>query len=180
MVDRRTFVKRGLLGGAVLALGGVGLGLWPGQEIAAPRGELKILQPRAFQVLVAVAMRVIDAPGADHVQIAQNVDEALSFAVPEAKKDFNALLMLLENALAGLLFDGRPVPFTRLSGQAQDDVLLAWRDSALVVRRTGYHALRKLCFIAHWTQEASFAPLGYAPPTGLNAAAYPDSKWGAS
>lgn len=179
-MDRRTFLKRGLFGGALLALGGVGLGMWPGRELAAPRAELKILQPRAFQVLVAVAARIVDAPGADPVQIAQAVDESLSFAVPEAKKDFNGLLMLLESALAGLVLDGRPVPFTRLSGERQDEVLLAWRDSSLAVRRSGYNALRKLCLLAHWTQESSFASLGYAPPSGLNAAAYPDSKWGAS
>jgi len=179
-VDRRTFLKRGLFGGALLALGGVGLGLWPGQEIAAPLRSLKILEPKAFQVLVAAATRIVVAPGADPVQIAHTVDESLTYAVPEAKKDFNGLLLLLENALAGLVLDGRPVPFTRVGGEAQDEVLLAWRDSALTVRRCGYHALRKICLAAHWSQEASFASLPYAPPTGLNANAYPDSKWGAS
>lgn len=179
-MDRRTFLKRGLVGGALLALGGVGLGLWPGRELAAPKGELKVLAPRAFQVLVAVATRVVEAPGADPVQIAQDVDLALTFASPESRKDFNALLMLLENALAGLVLDARPVPFTRLRGEDQDAVLLAWRDSSLSVRRTGYHALRKLCLAAYWMQEQSFAVLGYQPPTGLNATAYPDSRWGAA
>ena len=180
IVDRRTFLKRGLLGGALLALGGVGLGLWPGRQLAAPRGALKVLKPRAFQVLVAAATRIVDAPGADPVQIAHSVDDALTFAVPVAGKDFNGLLMLLESALAGLVLDGRPVPFTRLAGQSQDEVLLAWRDSGLAVRRSGYHALRKICLAAHWMQEASFGSVGYAPPTGLNEHAYPDSKWGAS
>ena len=179
-MDRRTFLKRGLFGGALLALGGVGLGVFPGQYVASPLGPLKVLEPKAFQVLVAAATRIVDAPGADPVQIAQNVDEALTFANPEAQKDFNGLLMLLENAFAGLLLDGRPVPFTRLPGLSQDESLMAWRDSSLAVRRSGYHALRKICFIAHWTQEASFASLPYSPPTGLNEHAYPDSKWGAT
>ena len=179
-LDRRTFLQRGLFGGALLALGGVGLGLWPGRELAAPRSALKVIEPKAFQVLVAVATRVVVAPGADPVQIAQNVDEALTYGVPDARKDFNGLLMLLESALAGLVLDGRPVPFTRMEGAAQDATLLAWRDSSLAMRRSGYHALRKLCLAAHWAQESSFASVGYAPPTGLNAAAYPDSKWGAS
>jgi hypothetical protein len=73
---------------------------------------------------------------------------------------------VLESALAGMIFDGRTKPFTRLSPEAQDAVLAHWRDSRLLVRRTGYQVLRKLTCAAHYAQPTSWASVGYpGPPT---------------
>jgi hypothetical protein len=178
-VDRRTFIKRGLVGGAILLLGGgAGLALAPTKQLAAPTGPLLALEPRGFQVLVAVARRVLPA-GADAIAVAQGVDSTLSRAAPEVQKDFGKLLMLFENALPGLLFDGRALPFTRLSPESQDAVLRGWRDSKLALRRTGYQALRRICLAVYYADEASWPALGYTPPSGLNAMAYDDSKLGA-
>lgn len=178
-MNRRTLLKRGLLGGALLLLGGGGtLALFPSKDGPPPSGPLLALDDKSFRVLVAIAARVVTAPGADPVAIAQGVDLVLSSAVPEARDDINKLLGLFENALPGFLFDFRVKPFTRLDPQAQDDVLEAWRRSKLALRRTGYQALRKLCLATWYANEASWAPIGYAPPSGLNAMAYPDSKMG--
>ena len=150
-VDRRTFLKRGLARGrAARARRRAASRCGPAQEIAAPRGQLQVLEPRAFQVLVAVAMRVVDAPGADPVQIAQNVDESLSFARARGAEGLQqAPDALRERPRRACSSTGASVPFTRLSGPAQDDVLRSWRDSSLALRRTGYHALRKICLAAH-------------------------------
>ena len=129
-------------------------------------------------MLVAVAGRMVTAKGADPVAIAHAVDRTLMGATPEARADFARLLGLLENALPGLLLDARARPFTRLSAEGRDRVLEAWRDSRLSLRRSGYQALRKLCIASYYLDEASWGPLGYQPPTGLNAMAYDDSKAG--
>lgn len=177
-MDRRTFIKRGLVGGAILLLGGgAGLALAPTKEQATPAGPLLALEPRGFQVLVAVAKRVLPA-GADAASVAQQVDSLLSRAAPESQKDFGRLLMLFENALPGLLFDGHVLPFTRLSPESQDAVLLRWRDSKLTLRRTGYQALRRICLAVFYADEASWPALGYHPPSDLNKMAYDDSKLG--
>ncbi len=178
-MNRRTLLKRGLLGGAVLLLGGGGtLALLPSKSNGAPTEPLLALNASAFNVLVAVAARVVTAKGADPIAIAQGVDKVLSTAVVETRADINNLLGLFENALPAFLFDARVTPFTRLDPDAQDRVLEAWRNSRLIVRRTGYHALRKLCLATWYGSEASWAPIGYAPPSGLNVMAYPDSKMG--
>src|SRR5262245_53695344 len=144
-MDRRTFIRRGLWGGLLLAVGGsIGLGTWPTERRYKPRNPPRGLDERKFAVLAAVAARMVTAPGADPVTIAERVDAQMSTATPEARADFGKLLMLFENALAGLVFDGRARPFTHLSAEAQDQVLAAWRDSRLVVRRSGYGVLRKL------------------------------------
>jgi len=166
-MNRRTFIRRGLWGGLLLAVGGaVGLGAWPSARKYAPRNQLRALDARQFTVLAAVASRTVTAPGADPIVIAERVDAQMALAPPEARRDFGRLLLLFENALAGLLFDGRARPFTRLSPDAQDRVLAAWRDSRLAVRRTGYGALRKLTQAAWWAAPEAWPDTGYpGPPT---------------
>jgi hypothetical protein len=179
MMTRRTLLKRGLFGGALLLLGGSGvLAVLPSKDMGTALGPLLALDPKAFNVLVAFAARVVTAKGSDPIVIAQGVDKVLSSAVVETRDDLNKLLGLFENALGGLLLDGRVTPFTRLDPEAQDKVLEAWRSSRLAIRRTGFQALRKLCLATWYGTEASWAPIGYAPPAGLNAIAYPDSKMG--
>ncbi len=158
-------------------LGGGTLAVLPTKEQGAPLHALAVLEPRSFQVLVAIAKRVVPAT-VSAVAVAQGVDELLRRSPPEVRSDFNKLLGLFENALPGLLMDGRVLPFTRLSPESQDAVLRDWRDSRLVIRRTGYHALRKICLAVAYTDEAAWPAVGYAPPSDLNKLAYDDSKAG--
>src|SRR4029453_2273003 len=118
-MTRRSFLKRGLFGGFVLALGGsTGLALWPSRTDYRPRRALKLLDERRFSVLAAIAARTVRAPGADPVEIAPLSEQPLALAPKESQADFLKLLGLFENALPGLLFDGRARPFTRLSPEA--------------------------------------------------------------
>jgi hypothetical protein len=166
-MNRRAFLRRGLLGGALLAAGGVGLGLWPTLVERKPRQPLKTLDERQFAILAAVAARTVRAPGADPTGIAHAIDDLMSRNAPEVQDEFKKLLVLFDNALAGLLFDGRAKPFTRLSPEAQDAVLANWRGSRIVVRRAGYQALRKLTCAAHYAQPGSWASVGYPGPPQL-------------
>lgn len=164
-MNRRTFIRRGLFGGVLLAVGGsVGLAVWPTQRMARPRRPLRAFDERQFAILAAVAGRTVQAPGADPVEIAHRVDAQLATAYPEVRADFGKLLLLLDNALAGLLLDGRPKPFTRLSPEAQDDVLVAWSESRLAVRRSGYAALRKLTQASWYAGPEAWAECGYPGP----------------
>jgi len=177
-MNRRSFLTKGLLGGALLVLGAGGLALSPTRRLASPLRRLLVIDERGFQVMVAIASRVVTVPGADHVAIAQGVDEALSRAVPDAQKDLAALLGLFENALPGLLLDGRARPFTHLDPAAQDRVLASWRESRLVLRRGSYHALRKLCLGVYYGDASTWAALHYAGPPDLGGFAHDDSKAG--
>src|ERR1700722_9797993 len=104
-MTRRTLLRRGLLGGLVLLLGGgTGLALLPSKDLVSPVPALLALAPDRFQVLVAFAARVVPA-GADAVAVAQGVDRTLSYAAEETRQDIGKLLGLFENALPGLLLD---------------------------------------------------------------------------
>jgi len=177
-VGRRSLLRKGLLGGLLLLLGGgTGLAYFPSRDGFAVPQQLLSVTPAGFQVLAAIAARVAP-PGADGAAVALEVDRILSYAVAETRQDFDKLLGLFENALPGLLLDGRALPFTRLSEAGQDEVLESWRTSRLALRRSGYQALRKLCMVAYWTQPSAWVAVGYDPPSGLNAAAMDDSKLG--
>lgn len=177
-MKRRSFLKKGLIGGAILALGGAGLFFYPTKHVAEPTRPLKVLDDRAFQVLVAIARRVVTVQGADPIAIAEKVDESLLATPPEARADLNKLLGLFESALSGLVFDGRPRPFTRLDGAAQDRVLEQWRDSSVTLRRGGYQALRKLCLAGHYGNEASWKGIHYPGPPNTGGFINDDSKAG--
>lgn len=177
-MDRRSFLKKGLLGGALLALGGAGLALRPGRHLASPTQPLRVLDDRTFQVVVAIAGRVVALPDADPVAIAHTVDASLSRVAPDAQTEVAQLLGLFENALPGLLFDGRVTPFTALDSDAQDRVLEAWRDSRLALRRSGYQALRKLCLGAHYGDPRTWPALKYGGPPDLGGFHHDDSKVG--
>ena len=168
-MNRRTFIRRGLFGGVLLAGGGsIGLVAWPSDERVRARHPLRALDARQFAVLAAVAGRMVTAPKADPVVIAERLDAQMATAPAEVRADFGKLLLLLENAFAGFVLDGRARPFTRLSPEEQDDVLADWRDSRLALRRSGFSALRKLTQAAWYAAPEAWADVGYPGPPQLS------------
>jgi hypothetical protein len=167
-MDRRTFIRRGLWGGLLLAVGGaIGHGAWPTERRYKPRKPPRAIDERQFAVLAAIASRTVIAPGADPITIAERVDAQMANEPPEIRGDFGKLLMLFDNALAGLVFDGRPKPFTHLSPEAQDAVLANWSESRLAIRRSGYATLRKLTQAVHYAAPEAWADTGYPGPPQL-------------
>lgn len=165
-MNRRAFLKRGLFGGALLAVGGgAGLSLWPGRVLHRPTGPLLALTPETFNVMAAIARRVVTAPGADPVAIAHTIDASLARATVEARNDLLGVLRLFDSAVVGAL-DGRLGPFTTLSDAEQDRALVAWRDSRLVLLRGAYKALKNLAATSHYRKEATWASVGYPGPPG--------------
>ncbi len=165
-MKRRSFLKRGVVGGVLLVVAGGGIvAILPGDSSVKPTGLLHALSARAFPVLAAVAARVLAGTTASPVDIAMKVDAALRYAPPETQKDLSSALVLLENALGGLLLRGRPTPFTELDEAAQDKALIAWRDSRLLLLRSAYNGLRKLCLAAHYATPAGWPDTGYPGPS---------------
>jgi hypothetical protein len=168
-LSRRSLLKKGLLGGALLLGSGIGLAKWPSRRTASPRRALRVFDETQFSVLAAVAARTVTAPGADPVAIAHSVDEGFALQPAEVQRDFKQLLTLFENALAGVLLDHRLRPFTRLDSEGQDATLRAWRDSRIALRRGGYLALRSLTTSAHYACSSTWAALGYPGPPAVPA-----------
>src|SRR5215472_14273016 len=171
-LSRRSLLRRGVVGGALLAAGGAGfLALRGGASVALPADGLLVFTPAQFAVLDAVARRMVRPragwPTVDQVGVARAADRIAARVEPSARKELQQLLGLFENGLAGLLFGGRTRPFTRLEGPEQDSVLAEWRDSRIAVRRTGYAALRTLMISAYYQSPSIWPAVGYGGPPGI-------------
>ena len=171
-LDRRRFLKRGLVGGALLAVAGaVPLALRSTRLGAPPRRPLALLTPDEHAVLAAVAARMVPGDGADArwpsalaVDCAGKIDALMARVHPEVGADFRKLLHLFENALFGLVIAGSPRPFTRATPAEQDARLEAWRDSRVTLVRSGYLALKRLTQAAYYSSPEVYPLLGYPGP----------------
>lgn len=168
-MNRRSFVQKGLLGGALLTLGGGGfLALRRGPMAYSPATELKFLSLAEFNVFAAFADRIIPG-GENHVvasalQVAEKADAVMWRAEPGSQAEFKQLLGLFENALPGLLLDGHGRPFTALAPLDQDRVIDRWRRSGITLRRSGYQALKRLACACYYGSPETHAGLGYHGP----------------
>jgi len=168
-LSRRSLIKRGLLGGALLAVGGAGfLTVRRGATVALPADGLLVFTPAQFAVLDAVARRMVRPragwPSVDQVGVARAADRIAARVEPSAQKELQQLLGLFDNGLAGFLLDGRSRPFTRMDGPEQDAVLAEWRDSRIAVRRTGYATLRTLVLAGYYQSPSIWPAVGYGGP----------------
>jgi len=166
--SRRSFLKKGLLGGALLALGGGGFLLTrKGAQVNMPSG-LKVLNAAEYAVMWAIVQRFHPAhegfPSADSINTTVAADGVMAQLEPVTQDELKQLLMLFENALPNFLFGGRTTPFTQLGPKEQDEVLDEWRDSRLTLRRTGYRALRGIALAAYYGNPATWSAVGYPGP----------------
>ncbi|MEW5855067.1 MAG: gluconate 2-dehydrogenase subunit 3 family protein [Myxococcota bacterium] len=166
-MDRRTFLKYGVVGGALLVVGGSGLALWKGALTFTPRRALRVMDDLAFNVTAAAAQAVVSVPDADAAELAHRVDEQLEHTTPEARTDFLKMTRALNSPLLGLILDGRPTPFLALDVSSRAQVLRQWGRSGLEVRRQAYHSMRKLCASAYYVDKASWLGIGYPGPPNL-------------
>jgi hypothetical protein len=171
MSTRRNVLKFGLAGAALLALGGIGLGL-RGTVRHAPATALLALDEVEFAVLWAIAERVCPAngafPAASSLQVAEKIDALMATLDPATVGETKLVLRLVENALPGLLLDGRFTTFTGSSPDVQDRVLEAMRTSRLPVRRTMFKALAGLVGATYYAQPEVWGAVAYpGPPDAL-------------
>lgn len=167
--SRRRLLRGSLVGGALLGLGGVGLGLYPTRRGAPPAEPLRALTEDEHAIVAAVARRVCpapgpDVPGADAIGVALLCDRLLDRSDPEVLAGLKSALALFENALTGALFFERAQPFTHLSAQEQDGVLSAWRDSSVALRRTVFRALSALTSSIYYADPRVWPGIGYPGP----------------
>jgi hypothetical protein len=166
---RRSVLKKGLIGTALLTLGGgLGLALRSSKHVPLPAEGLKVLGMREYWVLDAIARRFIvpmeGFPTVDDVRIAYQCDRILESADVTSQMELRQLLNLFENALANFVLGGRIKPFSQLSPDEQDAVLHEWQFSKLALRRTGFMALRSLVMAAYYGSPKTWPAVGYGGP----------------
>lgn len=166
-MTRRGFLGLSAGGAALLALGGVGVALQP--TVARTSAvALRALTPRQFSVLAAFADRACPGgdgfPTAAEVQVAEKVDGLLATMHPADAAELGQALLLFDNALVGLLMDGRLATFSAAAPDVQDATIMAWRTSKIATRRQVYKAIRGLVAASYYASPETYAAVGYPGP----------------
>lgn len=171
-MQRRTLLRWGVAGGAVLVVAGGGAAL-----MHTPAWREGVLQASGRSVLGAVARAVLDGSLPDdaaaqraaidaHLSRAQGAIAAMS---PATQREIGLLLSLLASmpgrwALAGLREDWQTASTDSLQSS-----LRSMRASGLLVKRQAYHALRDLTHAAYFADRGTWALLHYPGPRELGA-----------
>jgi hypothetical protein len=166
-------LKKGLLGGALLLVGGaLPVALRSGADVARPRRPLRLFTTHEFAVFAAVAARIVPGdggaaagwPSAEALDCAGKADELMSRVHPSVGAELRQLLRLFESGLGGLLTNLQPTPFTRLDPAGQDVRLEAWRRSRIALLRSGFQALKRLAQATYYASPETYAKVGYPGP----------------
>jgi hypothetical protein len=167
--SRRAMLRGGIISIAVVGVAGAGIALQKTKPRALPKEGLKTLTPDQYAVLYAIAARICPAqsagvPGIEEIDVALIVDRMLELADPDMKAGLATALGIVESGLAGALFFERVSPFTALSPEDQDRVLIAYRDSSVAVRRTVFRSFSTLLGSVYYGDPRSWPSVGYPGP----------------
>ncbi|HEY6104886.1 MAG TPA: gluconate 2-dehydrogenase subunit 3 family protein [Anaeromyxobacteraceae bacterium] len=165
---RRDFLKKGLVGGLLLAAGGGVFLATRRTRAAAGLGPLQVLTPEEATVVLAVANRLVPErvgfPRPIEVGVPRKVDAVVAGLHTGTQKEIRRLLNLFEGAVAGFLFEGQLRTFTACSPWEQDDRLRGWAHSRVTLRRSGFRALKKLVTAAYYASPETWPAIGYPGP----------------
>ena len=172
MESRRGILRKGLVGGALLVLGGsAALLLRSTRRREAPRNPLLVLSQDEYAIFADVAARVLaidgGSPSTEDVDVAGRADAAMALWPDAVQIDFRRLLRLFESALTGVLTGTGPETFTASSPLRKDARLAAWAGSRVAVFRTGYQAMKRLAAACYYSASGTWAATGYPGPPVL-------------
>ena len=147
-LDRRFFLKIGIGGAAVLAVGGVGLGLRPTVMVPV-EGALRHLNPRQYAIFTAMVDAFVsptaDMPDVQSLNVGQTIDGMLDSLHPDDVTQLLQAVGLIENALAGFVLKGEFKHSVRAAAKHADSEWLA--DKSLITEATSLFASSGVCCV---------------------------------
>jgi len=168
-MQRRTLLRLGVAGVALLTLAGGGLALLqPGLR----DGRLTLAGRELFG---ALATGVLDgmlptAPPARQAAIEGHLarlDAAIAALAPAARAELSQLTALLHSLPGRLAMCGMTTEWAHATVDEVQQALQSMRLSRLELRQQAYHALRDLTNAAYFAEPATWAALGYPGPRAL-------------
>jgi hypothetical protein len=133
-------------------------------DAAADAGGAAFFDTGQRRILGAVVARMVDTGEApvDPADAVATIDALCASLDPALTEPLPLLVRLVE--WSPPLFQLRFARFTNLPPGEQDDCLRDWMTSRLGLRRMGFAALKNLSMLGWYSQERSWASVGYAGP----------------
>lgn len=164
MTTRRTFLKAGLVGGTLLAAGGLAA-LLVGRDAAADRRE--VLAGVIPAVLAGALPEDERGRAAAVERCAKGVETAIAGLAPSAQQEAGQLFALLAMPPTRVLLAGLGTPWERATEAEVSAFLERWRGHSVMLFRSGYHALHDLVLGAWYADESTWEAIGYPGPLKL-------------
>lgn len=171
-MQRRTWLKVGVIGGALLALGGGGLALlrpgWADGRLT-PAGR-DLFGAIARVVLEGMLPDPITAPQAYAAALEAHLGrlEATITGFPKVvQAEIAELAALLLHPAGRYLLTGLGSDWTTAEMPALRAALQGLRESRLELRQQAYHALRDLTNGAYFADATAWSAIGYPGPRAL-------------
>jgi len=164
MTTRRTFLKAGLLGGAVLAVGGL-TALVTGRD---PDADRKLVLTAVIPAVLAGALP--QAPQERDTAVARCVDgvaRTIAGLPPAAREEAAQLFALLAIAPTRRALAGVRSSWDEATTEEVSAFLEGWRVHSIGLMRSGYQALHDLTLAAWYADESTWESIGYPGPLKL-------------
>lgn len=174
MISRRTFIKTGLLGGALLATVAA---LHKPLDRIGKRAlvDAHPLDPSLRRVIAAIGPVILAqafpveprARAAAIVTIVDAVGIAVAALSAAAQKEVAELFALLDFAPTRIAVAGVSAPWEEASAEEIEGFLDKWRRSPIGLLKSGYMALHDLVLGAWYASPATWEGIGYPGPPAV-------------
>jgi len=170
-VSRRTLLKMGVAGGAMLLAA-----RWlraatatAGEAPAAPRldADARAILAAITPVMLAGALPAGADGSAALREAMAGAEQAIAGLPPAARKELGDLFSLLAFAPTRSLVAGVWKPWPEATQESIAAFLARWRESRFALLRSAYGALHQIIFGAWYAIPRAWGPIGYPGPPSL-------------
>lgn len=170
--SRRSFLRVGLAGTAVLATVGVTAGVIGFKRVSNEdiAEDFQFLRPADVALFTALVPAVLanalssDDPSSTIADVIKRIDDTCMRLGPANQKELSQLFDLLTFAPTRRLAAGVKGSWDNVSVEAATDFLDRWRNSSVGLFNAAYRVLTKLSANAYFAMPESFSASGYPGP----------------
>ena len=170
-MNRRGFLKLGLLGSTALAIGGawvVWRDLSDTRDGGPARDRTALVIGAIAPVMLAGALPADSALRADGVaRVVKDVKAVIGVFPPDVQRELGDLFRLLDLGVARHLMTGVSSDWSRAKPDEIAAFLERWRTSRFGSLQAGYFALHDLILGAWYADQATWTAIGYPGPPNV-------------
>ncbi len=159
-MNRRTLLKVGVVGGALLAIGG-GAATLLGRDAMADRNSV-------LQALIPAVLEGVPDFAKHSQQALASVNTAIGGLPLATQAELNQLFSLLAAPPTRYLLTGLSNPWSEVTPAQAAEVLQGWRFHRLDLLQSAYHAMHDLIIGGWYGDETHWRAMKYTPPQAFN------------